>query len=44
MMENLEAIVELRAMVASSKQGDYLLYFFWEHGNGDGMDFGPMHV
>jgi hypothetical protein len=33
-MENLEA------MVASSKQGDCLLYFFWGHGNGDSMDFG----
>jgi predicted NodU family carbamoyl transferase len=36
-MENIEV------MVASSKQGDCLLYFLWVHGNDDGMDFGPMN-
>jgi hypothetical protein len=30
-------------MVASSKQGDCLLYFLWVRGNDDGMDFGPMN-
>jgi hypothetical protein len=37
MMENIEV------MVASSKQGDCLLYFLWVCGNDDGMDFGPMN-
>jgi hypothetical protein len=36
-MENIEV------MVASSKQGDCLLYFLWVHGNDDGMDFGPIN-
>jgi hypothetical protein len=39
-----QVIKNLEAMAASSKQGDRLLYFFWGHGNDDGVDFGPMNL
>jgi hypothetical protein len=38
-----QVLKNLEEMAENSKKGDRLLYFFWGHGNDDGMDFGPMH-